>query len=559
MSENISFIKDDIEELCNKIGISYSFLKYVLFVKKDKYSSFSIPKSNGETRTIEAPCRELKYIQRKIKEYIELNILVENPLPKTVKGFIKGESIVTNADDHYKSNYVLNIDLKDFFPSIHFGRVRGMFRKKPFNFNNYEATILAKVACYNGKLPQGSPLSPLIANCICYKLDYKIMNLCKKYHCIYTRYADDITVSTTRYSFPKEIAGKDDSGVFLGQELVDIISSNNFEINQSKTKLSYLNYRQEVTGLVVNERINIPKVLIKRIRAELNMYKKGLFFEGIKKNYDINTDDVDFAKMKCKQHIQGLLNYMKMVRGKKDILFLKYAKEFNEIFDVNFFDVSFLNTLEYVKERCYLIIDFNDSYNGTGFLTSKYGLITSTHNFVNNDTIPDYLDKIKNLKEDDNVYELYGLGFNYIQPNILKRYLPMIVKKENIKRDICNCKIDMRRKKFDINEDYEPKIGEEVIGFGYGNYHNEDNNSFKIINYKIVSRDEYCGIKFYALDIPLVKGMSGGPILNKDNEVIGIITFGTANSYDEMETQKINNGVNGFILLKDVKNVLREI
>src|SRR5699024_7070708 len=109
-------------------------------------------------------------------------------------GFIPGKSIITNARIHRNKRLVVNIDLKDFFPSFHFGRVRGFFEKnKYFLLSREVSTIIAQLTCYKGSLPQGAPTSPIITNLICQILDYKLLKIAKKYKTDYSRYADDLT------------------------------------------------------------------------------------------------------------------------------------------------------------------------------------------------------------------------------------------------------------------------------------------------------------------------------------------------------------------------------
>lgn len=213
------------------LDIPYGILIYHLFVqsKSSQYKIFTIPKKRGGTREIKAPITALKIMQRKLSQVL---YSVYNSKP-SVHGFAPGRSIVTNAEVHSKKRFVLNLDLKDFFPSINFGRVRGMFLGKPYFLNEEVATTLAQICCHQNQLPQGAPTSPVISNMLCAQLDSKLQQLAKVCKCTYTRYADDITFSTTLRKFPSSLAVRvlDSEGkykVALGQELVSLIQDNGF-------------------------------------------------------------------------------------------------------------------------------------------------------------------------------------------------------------------------------------------------------------------------------------------------------------------------------------------
>jgi RNA-directed DNA polymerase len=177
-----------------------------------------------------------------------------------------------------RKRFVLNIDLLDFFPSIHFGRVRGMFTARPYNCNPTVATVLAQICCLPkeypagppyAQLPQGSPTSPIISNMICAKLDSQLRRLAQKYKCSYTRYADDLTFSTNLNRFPESLArfvidGTGVTSVVIGSELEETISSNKFQINRSKIRLQRSAERQTVTGLTTNESPNITRKYSRR-------------------------------------------------------------------------------------------------------------------------------------------------------------------------------------------------------------------------------------------------------------------------------------------------------
>ncbi|PTI16257.1 reverse transcriptase domain-containing protein, partial [Staphylococcus warneri] len=168
---------------------------------------------------------------------------------------------------------ILNIDLEEFFHSIHFGRVKGFFEKdSTFKVPKDVALIIAQLTCYQGYLPQGAPTSPIISNLIGNILDMRLLKLCKKYKLNYTRYADDLTFSSNDLSFSKV---KDK--IILDIEME--IERCGFKVNNSKTRIQNYKIRQEVTGLTVNKKINVKRSYYKNTRAMANnLYRNKEFF-----------------------------------------------------------------------------------------------------------------------------------------------------------------------------------------------------------------------------------------------------------------------------------------
>jgi RNA-directed DNA polymerase len=232
-------------EFAKALNISPKFLTHNLYVVRpeNQYHTFNIDKKSGGQRTINAPSDELKSLQIALSKLLlecmgEINsakypksqstspkmkknkvdsdyaaeilkIKIPNSAirqPSLSHGFTKNRSIITNAMMHIGKKNILNIDLENFFDSFNFGRVRGFFIKnKDFQLNSEVATVIAQIACYENKLPQGSPCSPIITNLITHSLDIQLASLAKKFKCTYTRYADDITFSTNLSTFPFEI------------------------------------------------------------------------------------------------------------------------------------------------------------------------------------------------------------------------------------------------------------------------------------------------------------------------------------------------------------------
>jgi RNA-directed DNA polymerase len=249
------------------VGVSLPTLTWVLYgPKRDSfYASWQIAKRNGRgVREIRAPRSTLYWIQRRLHEVLQAQYEPRKP----TNGFVLRRSVVSNATPHVGRRWVLNVDLKDFFPSIHFGRVRGLFLRPPFNCQPSVAVLLAQICCYERVLPIGAPTSPVISNMICLRLDRELQGLARRRGCWYTRYADDLTFSTDRATFSSGlVASVDGDDVLLGSELLEVLEGNGFEPNPDKTRLRSRHERQSVTGVIVNERLSVDRRDIRRIRA----------------------------------------------------------------------------------------------------------------------------------------------------------------------------------------------------------------------------------------------------------------------------------------------------
>lgn len=280
--QNCNSIDDIISSFSLKItSKQFAYILYVLPDNK-KYKSFDIPKSDGTTRNILCPENTLKYLQKEFCKIIS-NCVTEiqqvNPFYLfNNHAFEKYKSIASNAYQHERQRYILNIDIENFFNSIHYGRVVGFFQKdKFFKLSENCAKIIAKLATCNGCLPQGSPLSPILASLIGNIVDYRLLNLAKKYKLKYTRYADDITFSSNR-DFSHNLLVKENDVFIANKKLVTAIKSVGFKINNKKTRYTNRFHRQMVTGVVVNQFINVNRLYKKKTRAMVyNLFTKGSF------------------------------------------------------------------------------------------------------------------------------------------------------------------------------------------------------------------------------------------------------------------------------------------
>jgi retron-type reverse transcriptase len=311
-----------MEDLCssiNEIGpyvsglaisnpMSVIRLHYYTFVgvRRDSYRQFHIPKKSGGVRTITAPDGELKDVMLTLAFMLsELYI----PTPEAM-AFVSGRSIVENASQHIGQNYVLNLDLSDFFTSITANMVEHNLVK--LGIAPLVARDIASICTYPmvndhhvvNVVPQGAPTSPVISNICSMTLDNRLSGLARRFHLIYTRYADDITFSSNHNVYKKD-------GAFM-EELNRIIAECHFTINPQKTRLQKRGSRQEVTGLTVVQKTNVSRKYIKNLRVLIHKIR----YQEVPTMHDINV-------------VRGKLNFLRMVKGADDPTYNAYTKKLN--------------------------------------------------------------------------------------------------------------------------------------------------------------------------------------------------------------------------------------
>lgn len=319
-----------LSDLANLLDVTPKNLAYVLYHTDPDalYRDFSIPKRRGGSRIISAPTPKLKLIQRRCAnllqdclEEIEAERAAQHRFPRAIQspshGFRRDRSIRSNGNQHRSRRFVFNIDLEDFFPSINFGRVYGLFLSdREFALNKRVAAVLAAIACNQHGLPQGSPCSPVVSNLIGRILDSKLVRLASRNGCTYSRYADDITFSTNKPSFPREIALFEEVQTHrwhAGNELVRAIASTGFRINAGKTRMQYRDSRQEVTGLVVNKRVNVRAEYRHAVRAMVHrLLKTGSFEMQLLALTDEGTSSVQTVPGSMSQ-LNGMLGFIERV------------------------------------------------------------------------------------------------------------------------------------------------------------------------------------------------------------------------------------------------------
>ncbi|WP_437289840.1 reverse transcriptase family protein [Sorangium sp. So ce406] len=295
-------------ELATALGLSIPRLRWLAYHREvdtgTHYRRWLIPKRDGSARTIASPKRDLKRAQR----WALRNLFEKLPVHSAAHGFLASRSIVTNAAAHAGADTIVKVDIKDFFPTITWRRVRGLLRKA--GVAEGPATLVAllsteaprEVVQFRGQtlyvatgprvLPQGAPTSPAITNAICLRLDRRVSGLARKLGFRYTRYADDLTLSwrapdargapatAETGSAPRASAPRAPVGALL-RGIREILSSEGFRLHPSKTVVMRKGSRQKVTGLVVNHAgdaapaARVPRERVRALRAAIRNRELG--------------------------------------------------------------------------------------------------------------------------------------------------------------------------------------------------------------------------------------------------------------------------------------------
>lgn len=334
----LNFIDDNISSNEDRKKITLKNLYFLASTKDGRYKTSTIPKKNGKNRIIDAPDLPLKRIQKLIN--ILFQILFEKKVHYNSNGFLLNRGIVRNAICHVGKRYLLNLDIQDFFPTITFRRIKAVLSFNPFNLKDERekiAFMIANICTYNGILPQGAPTSPILSNIITQSLDRKITKFCISRKIRYSRYADDLSFSSNENIFDKNLIS----------DLIKIVESENFKINTEKTRLKTNGERQEVTGIIVNKRLNVNRHFLKKTRAILhNWEKKGVLFTQNK--FLLHYNKPDKGDIDFKNVLWGYISFIGLIRGKDDKIFTNFFHKYLSL--KNCIDYSFINNDE-VKTR----------------------------------------------------------------------------------------------------------------------------------------------------------------------------------------------------------------
>jgi len=491
-------------DLALLLGVNVRTLTYFAFGGGKKYTTFKILKKSGDSREISAPVEGLKSIQRKLA--IVLNDIY--PSPSYVQGFVKDGSILKNANPHVGRRVVLNFDLKDYFPSITSNRIIGLFRAKPFCFNNEVTSTLAGLFCNNGSLPQGAPTSPIVSNMICFRMDKQLCALGKRERITYTRYADDITFSTSRRRMPESILKRTEGGVptELGDELVKIISSNYFDINSKKTRVSFGVKSKYVTGVKVNEKPNLSKKYTREVRSMIHAWEKF----GEKNAQKAFSEKYEGKGRNFVRVLRGKLAHIKNIKGDDDLLYRRLYNKFVVLEGVGRSQLP-IGEIEELFGKIYVVK--SGTKTGSGFILDGKWLITCHHT----------------IEEDDLEYFTHT---DYIQP--LRRHTRSRAEHSSATFDIAvlvpqaSDANNPTRSFASAPESEDVIVGGSYRVLGFPNYFVGSQPHLMRVDVTNLQKDKY-GILNAHVDKRLIRGSSGSPVLNRHNQVVGVVTRGAEN------------------------------
>ena len=365
--------QDEIRELGFDADKFYPFtMKQLLYYCNPnhvfhRYHQFQIKKKSGGFRQITAPRNQsFMMLLQSLNEVLKAIYTPSNH----AMGFTEKRSVVTNAAVHKNQNYIFNIDLKDFFPSIEQGRVMKRLTLAPFNFSPQIALLISGLCSMRVKrehpietkqhdldkqfmyvLPQGAPTSPIITNMICDTLDRRLAGLAKRFGTRYTRYADDITFSSMHNIYSG-------SGEFI-KELIRIINTQGFAINDAKTRLQKRGSRQEVTGLIVSDKLNVTKKYVREIRSLLYIWDKYGYSEAMSNfypKYKAEKGHIKKGNPDLINVLDGKLMYLKMLKGDTDSVYVKLYTKFQELVNrdsssgkTNSYGITYIESLPFLK------------------------------------------------------------------------------------------------------------------------------------------------------------------------------------------------------------------
>lgn len=479
------------------LGISPAELKKIWYYRERMYKNFDVAKKGGKPRPINAPDRRLKFLQRQIAELLDTLY----PVRKPVHGYVSGKSVKSNATSHLKQRFILNLDIKDFFGSITERRVSGILRA--IGIQSDVAETVARICCYKGHLPQGGPASPVLSNMVCFRLDRELLKFAKDARCIYTRYADDISLSSLRPLAPLFDGALPPTGQLapelLSAALQRAFTNNGFALNPDKIHYADKHSRRVVTGLKVNEGLNVDRRFVRNLRAALYAVEKDLAAAQTRYASDFG------GKADISAHLKGKIAWLGNVKGVADPVYRALALRFNTAFPTQSIKVQ--PTRHERLDRSVWVIEHHlndpDKYaQGSVFFLAGVGLVTAAH-------------CVAGVKE-----------ATIHHPSRPSNKFKVLVTHYSKHRDLAILAHAIPSTDFyELSKSPTAAVtGDPIVAIGYPDFSPAD--KVNIREGTVSSTTVKSLIKLLEVNFKFIQGMSGGPVINANDQVVGIIHKG---------------------------------
>ena len=264
-----------LERIARETGVSVDDLSIIVRTASHRYKTYSIPKRTGGRRIISHPTPELKFLQR----WMTRNLFGVLPIHHAVTSYREGVGVAHNALLHASQNYLLKIDFENFFPSISAEDVRSIMITNSANFDpqltNADIEVVVETVCKNGALTIGAPSSPALCNAILYNFDLFVFETCQAQRVVYSRYADDIFLSTDEPNRLSDLLETIRAKLAEGGRPV-------LRINEDKTVFTSRKRKRVVTGLVLTSdcRLSIGRKKKRQIRTMIHLYRNNGLADG---------------------------------------------------------------------------------------------------------------------------------------------------------------------------------------------------------------------------------------------------------------------------------------
>lgn len=505
----------DYHTLAPNFGVSPAVLKSHLYGGSG-YTVFPIAKKSGGVRVISSPVKLRRSLQKKL-----LPVLAGAYRPNNFShGFVSEKNVRSNALPHVGKRTLINVDLQEFFSTITFKRIRGLFLKSPFSLHWSVANILSQICCCNGVLPAGGITSPVLSNLLMSRLDKRMASLITRLGGDYSRYADDLTMSFNRSldQLSSLVLVDDIGAISIGGALSEIITTEGFIVNQEKIRISAFGSRKIVTGLVVNRKVNVSKKWKSSLESKIYAVERFGWLEVAQKEYPEEENPGVAVRMLIRR-IHGKLSFLNMVRGHGDWIFADLAYRFNKVNaggELRLSSVEFISRKERVPRGVFVVVCSPSALSayamadsqGTGFCVSSGLIVTAAH--VIAESAGKTFSNVYVMNERNKVLELCDvLAFDE-------------------HRDIAILKLksscaDLERHRFKLKYSFD--LGCNVISAGYPDY--VIGNVASVQQHQVVKRFVSSLVCKAQINGVAQGGLSGGPVIDDEMHVIGLMHKGT--------------------------------